>query len=64
MRLDLTPENVGSVTDGIGYEYAQSERWEIWLSVTGAVQTARTADVETLRDTGDVYLGFYSYITP
>lgn len=35
MCLDLTPENVASVTDVIGYEYAhQPERLELSLLVT------------------------------
>lgn len=44
MCLDLTPENVVTVTDVIGYEYAHQPNWlELLLLVTSAQRLASAA---------------------
>lgn len=48
MCLDLTPENVASVTDVIGYEYAhQPERLELSLLVTSTQKSRYEAQSDT-----------------
>lgn len=44
--LDLTPENVVTVTDVIGYEYAHQPEWlELLLLVTSTEQPAKTGKI-------------------
>lgn len=44
MCLDLTPANVVTVTDVIGYEYTHEAEWlELLLLVARAWQLAKTA---------------------